>query len=78
LSPLFQVAEELAKVANVTKLLVADNAAFKGFLPEALTPLVLACHNQFKFTHIMIGATTFGKSLIPRFALFVLKPEPRL
>ena len=30
---LFQVAEEVAKVNGVTKVLLADNDAFKGFLP---------------------------------------------
>ena len=28
-----QVAEELSKVGGVSKILLADNAAYKGFLP---------------------------------------------
>ena len=36
------VAKELAGLNGVTKVLVADNAAFNGFLPEKLTPLLVA------------------------------------
>lgn len=50
------------------KVLVAENEAFKGFTPEALTPLILAAQNQFKFTHIVAGASAFGKNLAPRVA----------
>ncbi|XP_072028965.1 electron transfer flavoprotein subunit alpha, mitochondrial-like isoform X1 [Amphiura filiformis] len=63
-----KVVEELSKVSGVTKILVADNEAYKGFLPEAITPLLLATQKQFNFTHITAGATAFGKSLLPRLA----------
>ena len=36
------VAKEVAGVTGVTKVLVADNAGFNGFLPEKLTPLLVA------------------------------------
>lgn len=49
-------------------MLVAENEAFKGFTAESLTPLILATHNQFKFTHILAPATAFGKALLPRVA----------
>ena len=61
-------AESVAKVSGVSKVLVAENEAFKGFTPEALTSLLLATQNQFKFTHIVAGASAFGKSLLPRLA----------
>jgi electron transfer flavoprotein alpha subunit len=63
-----QVVEQALKIKGVSKLLVADNAAFKGFLPENLSLLVLACQNQFKFTHILCGGSAFGKTLLPRVA----------
>lgn len=63
-----KVVEELTKVPGVTKILVADNESFKGFLPEALTPLLVNAQKQFNFTHIAAGATAFGKSLLPRLA----------
>jgi len=60
--------EQLSKVEGVKKILVADNAAFEGFLPERLTPLILASQKQFSFTHIVAGASAFGKSVLPRVA----------
>ncbi len=56
-----KVTSELASVEGITKLLVAQNAAFKGFLPEALTPVILAAQEQFKFSHIFSGASAVGK-----------------
>jgi len=47
---------------------VAEDAAFAGFLPEKLTPLLLASQDQFKFTHILAGASAFSRSLLPRVA----------
>jgi len=62
------VVEQLKKVDGVSKILVAENEGFNGFLPESLTPLIIASQNQFKFTHIFAGATAFGKNLLPRVA----------
>lgn len=61
-------AEAASKLQGVTKVLIAENAAFNGFTAEALTPLILATQSQFKFTHILAGATAFGKALLPRVA----------
>ena len=47
---------------------MAEDASYKGFLPERLTPLILAAQSQFKFTHILAGADSFGKGLLPRIA----------
>ena len=47
---------------------MADNAAYEGFLPERLTPLIVSSQKQFNFTHIVAGASAFGKSLLPRVA----------
>ncbi|XP_068131944.1 electron transfer flavoprotein subunit alpha, mitochondrial [Hyperolius riggenbachi] len=63
-----KVAEQLSKVPGVSKLYVAQNDAYKGFLPEELTPLILEAQKQFNFTHICAGASAFGKSLLPRVA----------
>lgn len=63
-----QVAAEVAKVKGVKKVILADNEAYKGFLPEALTPLLLAAQKQFKFSHIVAPATAFGKNVAPRLA----------
>lgn len=62
------VAEAVAKAKGVAKVLVAESDAFKGFTPETLTPLILATQKQFNFSHIIAGATAFGKALLPRVA----------
>lgn len=63
-----KVAEEVSKVAGVSKVLVADSDAFKGFLPEAMTPLLLEAQKQFNFSHLVCGASAMGKNLMPRVA----------
>jgi len=62
------VAKELAAVAGVSKVLLADDSSYVGFLPEKLTPLLLAAQEQFKFSHIIAGASAFSRSLLPRVA----------
>lgn len=61
-------AKSLSGVKGVSKILVAEGDAFSGFLPEALTPLIVAAQSQFSFSHILAGASAFGKSLMPRVA----------
>lgn len=63
-----KVAEELSAASGLSRVLVAQNTVFKGFLPEAITPLILETQKQFNFTYILSGATAFGKSLLPRIA----------
>jgi len=58
----------LSKVEGVSRILVAEHDVFKGFLPEALTPVLLESQKQFGFSHIAIGASAFGKNLLPRVA----------
>ena len=61
-----KVAEEVSKIAGVSKVLVADDAANKGFLPEVLSSLVVECQKKNSFTHIVAGSSAFGKNLLPR------------
>ncbi|CAI9733761.1 transfer flavoprotein subunit alpha, mitochondrial [Octopus vulgaris] len=63
-----KVAESVSKVKGVGKVLVAENESFSGFLPESLTPLIVNLQNQFKFSHVLAGATAIGKNLLPRVA----------
>lgn len=49
-------------------MLVAESDAFKGFTAESITALVLATQDQLKFTHIVAGASAFGKNVLPRIA----------
>jgi len=65
------IVEELSKVQGINKILVAQNDAYKGFLPEVLTPLILATQKQFNFSHITAGSSAFGKSVLPRVAVLL-------
>lgn len=47
---------------------MAEKDAFNGLTAESITPLVLALQNQFKYSHIIAGASAFGKNVIPRIA----------
>lgn len=65
---IFKAAEAVSKSSGLARVLVAESEAFKGFTAESLTPLILATQKQFNFTHIVAGASAFGKSLLPRVA----------
>lgn len=58
----------MAKASGVSKVLVAEGEAFKGFTAESLTPLILAAQKKNNYTHIVAGASAFGKALLPRVA----------
>ncbi|WP_064611814.1 electron transfer flavoprotein subunit alpha/FixB family protein, partial [Moraxella catarrhalis] len=60
------VAEEAAKVAGVSKVLVADNAAYANQLAENVTLLVKDLAGD--YSHIVAPATTTGKNFLPRVA----------
>jgi len=62
------VAEQLSKVDGVSKVFLADNEAYQGGMPESLTPLVVKLQNDLGFSHILAGASAFGKNLQPRIA----------
>ncbi|KNC79794.1 electron transfer flavoprotein subunit alpha, mitochondrial [Sphaeroforma arctica JP610] len=62
------VVEQLSKVAGVDKILVADDEIFKGHLPEAVAPAIVAAQKQFNFSHIVASATAIGKNVAPRVA----------
>lgn len=63
------VAQKVSKAKGVSKILLADSDAFKGFTAESLTPLIFKLHNEHKFTHILSGASAFGKALLPRVSM---------
>lgn len=63
-----KVAEEVSRINGISKVLVADSDVFKGFLPETVTPFLLATQKQFNFTHIVAAASAVGKNIMPRLA----------
>lgn len=62
------VAEQVAKLKGVSKVLVANNEAFKGLTAETVTDAVVSLQSKANFTHIVTGATAFGRNVAPRIA----------
>lgn len=60
------VADSVAQVAGVSKVLLADNSAFENQLAENVAPLVAELATP--YSHILAPATTTGKNFLPRVA----------
>ncbi|MGE5765917.1 MAG: FAD-binding protein [Bacteroidota bacterium] len=59
-------AQAAAKIAGVTKVLKADDAAYAHGIAENLAPLVAKLAAD--YSHVIAAATTFGKNVMPRAA----------
>jgi len=62
------LAKLVAQVDGVKRVVVASDEALDHQLPERMSKLVLAVHDQFKFSAILAAGTAFGRALIPRVA----------
>ena len=60
------VAEAAGQIAGVSKVLVADNAAYANLLPETVAPLIAELGKG--YSHVLAPATTNGKNYLPRVA----------
>ena len=60
------VAEAVAKVAGVSKVLLADSGAYAHPLAESIAPLILSLADGYKA--VLAPATTTGKNIMPRVA----------
>ncbi|NVK72442.1 MAG: electron transfer flavoprotein subunit alpha/FixB family protein [Oceanospirillaceae bacterium] len=60
------VVEQASQVAGVTKVLVADNAAYEHQLAENVSKLIVEVADGYE--HILAPATTTGKNTMPRVA----------
>ena len=60
------VAAEAAKIADVKKVLLADDAVYKNFLAENLAALVAKLGAN--YTYVLAPSTTTGKNMLPRAA----------
>jgi electron transfer flavoprotein alpha subunit len=59
-------AEAAAKVAGVSKVLVADNPAYAHALAEPLAALIVGLAGD--YSHIIFASTAVGKNVMPRVA----------
>ena len=61
-------AEAAAKIPGITKVRVADDAAYDHGLSENIAPLVVALVKEGGYGHVVAPATTSGKNISPRVA----------
>ncbi|MBT2793559.1 electron transfer flavoprotein subunit alpha/FixB family protein [Paraburkholderia strydomiana] len=60
------VAQSAAKIEGVSKVLIADDAAYAHQLPENVAPLIAGIAKA--YSHVLAAATTNGKNILPRVA----------
>ena len=65
-----ETAKQLQKFNNfnIKKIFVTENAAYKGLLSESVVPALLDLQKKNNYTHILGGASTFSKGVLPRLA----------
>ena len=61
-------AEAAAKIPQIAKVRVADDAAYDYGLSENIAPLVVALVKEGGYSHVVAPATTSGKNISPRVA----------
>jgi electron transfer flavoprotein alpha subunit len=62
------VAQEVAKVEGVDKIIVVENEAYEKGLAENYAPLLVENVKKGDYTHVLAGHTAFGKDVMPRVA----------
>ncbi|KAF9327359.1 hypothetical protein BG006_009314 [Podila minutissima] len=62
------VVGEVSKLAGVSKVLVAKDAAFTHALPETVSTLLVETQKKHGFTHLVAAHSAFGKNVMPRAA----------
>ncbi|KAF9099086.1 hypothetical protein BGX29_007067 [Mortierella sp. GBA35] len=62
------VVAEVSKLAGVSKVLVAKDAAFTHTLPESHASLLVETQKKHGFTHLIAAHSAFGKNVLPRAA----------
>ncbi|MFL1456351.1 electron transfer flavoprotein subunit alpha/FixB family protein [Marinobacter sp. GN3S48] len=60
------VAEEAAQCEGVSRVVICDNPAYEHQLPECVADLVTEMSKE--ASHVLVAATTWGKSFMPRVA----------
>ena len=60
------VADKAARIAGVTKVIIADDVCYQYQLAESVAPLVAEIGKN--YSYLLAAATTTGKNLLPRVA----------
>jgi len=62
------VAEQAAKVKGIEKVIMVQNEAYERGLPENYASLLVDNIKKGGYTHVIVGHSSFGKSVLPRVA----------
>lgn len=62
------VADQASKIPAVSKVLLADDAAYEHAIAENMTSLIVECQSANSFTHILTDANNSGRNWAPRVA----------
>ncbi len=68
-----EAAQMGAKIANVTKVLKADNTLYKNLLAENMANLIFSIADN--YDHFIAAATTNGKNYMPRLSALLDRPQ---
>ncbi|KAI1725069.1 electron transfer flavoprotein [Ditylenchus destructor] len=61
-----KIAQLAAKIPDVKSVIFAQDDKLANQLPERVSQIVLAVQKQFNFSHVVAGASAFGRGIIPR------------
>lgn len=61
-----KLAEEAAKVNGLEKIIKVENEAYERGLPENYAALLVENIKKGGYTHVIVGHSAFGKSVLPR------------
>ena len=62
------VAQSVAKIAGISKVLVSKNDQYEKSLPETLAPLLAETTKKGGYTHLVASHSAVGKNVMPRVA----------
>lgn len=62
------VAETAAKADGLEKVIAIENGAYDKGLPENLAAMLVENIKKGGYSHVIVGATAFGKNVLPRVA----------
>lgn len=62
------IAQAVAKLQGISKVIVANDKAYGHGLAETFAPLLVAAQKKLGFTHLVASHSAFGKNIMPRVA----------
>lgn len=63
-----EVADSVAKISGIEKVLYVDNEAYDKGLPESWAPMLVENIKKGDYSHVICAHSAFGKNMLPRAA----------